>query len=95
MSGIDQSHQILLYHAVLRKMLVQKNAGVHLLEFFLTNVYLYRKFAVINKDVSHLVEFWEVIIDVLIGQQKMKVTQGPTSNFHYLDSISNNEKKKN
>lgn len=68
MFGIDRSEAILSFHSALRKMLRwDKKTGVYLLAVFLINaLYLYRKFALLNKDVSHLFEFREVIIKGMI-----------------------------
>ena len=74
MSGIDR---MLSHHFSLRKALRRyKKADVYHLETFLTNAfYLYRKFGVISKNVSYLVEFREAIMKGLIDQRKMKVTK--------------------
>ena len=69
MFGIDQSDQMLYPSAHRKTLRWYRKAGINLLEIILTN--LYRKFAVINKNASHLVEFWLVIIKSPINQQKM------------------------
>ena len=78
--SINRSDQMLSFYSAFRKTLRYKKC-----------VNLYRKFAVINKGISHLVTLREVPIKGLTGQRKMKVTERPATNLHYLVSIQDKQ----
>ena len=82
--SINRSDQMLSFYSALRKTL----------RWYKKCVNLYRKFAVINKDISHLVTLREVPIKGLTGQRKMKVTERPATNLHYLVSIQDKQAEK-